>query len=349
MVAHLSEDAEAVAARHGGGGTFQQPLERRAVGEEEQSFGVEIQPSDGVQASEGFGQDFGEAFMPRVAAGDEDAARFVKPPESGRRCFGERSAVDGDGVRGRGADGGVCDDFSVDLDLVVSDPVFGFAAGGDSGAGDVLSEFRVRVHGFGEWRSGCGYFILFGAWREGVDLRVSERATATVTAMMTETTETAAAGSDAGRDWMRAALARAAAAAERGEVPVAALAVAGGGSEARLVAAACNRVEADGDALAHAELLAMRGAMEALGVRSLRGVSLWVTLEPCVMCAAAMSHARLGRLIFGAYDRRWGGVEHGPRLFSRGDCRWRPEVVGGVRAEESSRLLDDFFRRLREN
>ncbi|MDA7988423.1 MAG: nucleoside deaminase [Alphaproteobacteria bacterium] len=130
---------------------------------------------------------------------------------------------------------------------------------------------------------------------------------------------------------------------------MAALAVAGGGSEARLVAAACNRVEADGDALAHAELLAMRGAMEALGVRSLRGVSLWVTLEPCVMCAAAMSHARLGRLIFGAYDRRWGGGGHGPAFFSAGGCRRSPGGGGGVRGGEASGLLDGFFRRLREN
>ncbi|MGR4000585.1 MAG: nucleoside deaminase [Alphaproteobacteria bacterium] len=146
---------------------------------------------------------------------------------------------------------------------------------------------------------------------------------------------------------MRAALAQASAAAVCGEVPVAALVTGNRGDGVQLLASAANRMVRDGDPLAHAEILAMRAATQALGTRSLDDLCLWVTLEPCAMCAAAMSHARLGRLIFGAYDTRWGAVEHGPRLFSRPDCRWRPEVIGGVRASEASRLLDDFFRQLR--
>ncbi|MEO6858700.1 MAG: nucleoside deaminase, partial [Solirubrobacteraceae bacterium] len=94
----------------------------------------------------------------------------------------------------------------------------------------------------------------------------------------------------------------------------------------------------------HAEILALRMAAEALGNYRLTGLTLVVTLEPCAMCAGAISHARIGRLVFGASDPKGGAVIHGPRFFDQPTCHWRPEVVGGVLAEESAALLKGFFR-----
>ncbi|GBQ12078.1 cytosine deaminase [Swaminathania salitolerans LMG 21291] len=134
-------------------------------------------------------------------------------------------------------------------------------------------------------------------------------------------------------------------AAARGEVPVGAVVT---GPAGQILAEAGNEVEMRCDPSAHAEILAMRRAAAALGSRSLAGCTLVVTLEPCPMCAAAMVHFRLGRVVFGAYDPKGGGVDHGPRLFGRRGCLHRPEVVGGIREQENAALLRDFFIRLRE-
>ncbi len=143
---------------------------------------------------------------------------------------------------------------------------------------------------------------------------------------------------------MQVALDEARAAAARSEVPVGAAVLAGDG---RLLAQAGNRVEADRDASAHAELLALRLAARALGSPRLVECSLVVTLEPCPMCAAALVHFRVRRLVFGAYDPKGGGVEHGPRVFDAPGCLHRPEVVGGVREAECAALLREFFAALR--
>ena len=95
---------------------------------------------------------------------------------------------------------------------------------------------------------------------------------------------------------------------------------------------------------AHAELLAIRAAALALGSPRLEGCDLWVTLEPCPMCAAAVGFARLRRLYFGAYDPKGGGVEHGARLFEQPPCHHRPEIYGGIEEGEAAALLRDFFR-----
>ncbi|NVN13780.1 nucleoside deaminase, partial [Nguyenibacter vanlangensis] len=97
------------------------------------------------------------------------------------------------------------------------------------------------------------------------------------------------------------------------------------------------------DAAAHAEMLVMRAAARRLGTPRLVDCTLVVTLEPCPMCAAAAVHFRIGRIVFGAYDPKGGGVDHGPRLFDRRECLHRPEWVGGVREREASALLRDFF------
>lgn len=148
-----------------------------------------------------------------------------------------------------------------------------------------------------------------------------------------------------GQIGMELALAAAHEAASRGEVPVGAVVLAPDGRE---IARASNEVEARQDPSAHAEILAMRAATAALGTRSLAGCTLVVTLEPCPMCASAMVHFRLGKVIFGAYDPKGGGVDHGPRIFEQPACLHRPEVIGGVCEQENARILRDFFITLRE-
>jgi tRNA(adenine34) deaminase len=127
-------------------------------------------------------------------------------------------------------------------------------------------------------------------------------------------------------------------------VPVGAVVLDGAG---QVLARAGNESEARHDASAHAELLAMRAAAAARGETRLPDCTLVVTLEPCPMCAAAASHFRIRRLVFGAYDPKGGGVEHGPRIFDATTCLHRPEVIGGVREQDCAALLREFFAGLR--
>ena len=142
---------------------------------------------------------------------------------------------------------------------------------------------------------------------------------------------------------MELAFAEARAAALRGEVPVGAVVVRAGA----VLAAAGNRVEELADPTAHAELLAIRTAAAAAGEPRLDGADLYVTLEPCPMCAAAASLARLRRVHFAAYDPKGGGIDHGARVFDHPTCHHRPEVVGGLREAEAAELLRAFFRERR--
>ncbi|MEN3167271.1 nucleoside deaminase [Gluconobacter sp. OJB] len=144
---------------------------------------------------------------------------------------------------------------------------------------------------------------------------------------------------------MQTALQAAREAASCGEVPVGAVVLAPDGG---VLAIARNHVEGAHDASAHAELLAMREAAAFLKSPRLTDCTLVVTLEPCPMCAAAIVHFRIRRVVFGAYDPKGGGVEHGPRIFERPSCLHRPEVIGGVCEREASGLLKDFFRKLRK-
>jgi len=140
---------------------------------------------------------------------------------------------------------------------------------------------------------------------------------------------------------MALALDQAEAAAQRGEVPVGAVLV--DPATDHVIAAAGNRVEQDHDPTAHAEMLVIRVAASERGTARLAGIDLYVTLEPCPMCATAISFARLRRVEFGAYDPKSGGVEHGPKIFSHDTCHHRPEVVGGVREQDAAALLKTFF------
>jgi tRNA(adenine34) deaminase len=140
---------------------------------------------------------------------------------------------------------------------------------------------------------------------------------------------------------MAAALAEARAAAARGEVPIGA---AISGPDGALVAVAGNRTLELHDPSAHAEILAIRAACAAMGSERLPGYTLHVTLEPCPMCASAISQARIARLVYGASDPQSGGVEQGPRIFTHSQSHHVPEVVGGIGAAEAADLLRDFFR-----
>ena len=140
--------------------------------------------------------------------------------------------------------------------------------------------------------------------------------------------------------FMQMALEEARAAAARGEVPVGAVIVSSSGE---VLARAGNRTLEDRDPTAHAEMLAIRAACAVLGSERLTGCDLYVTLEPCPMCAGAISFARIRRLYFGADDPKSGGVEHGARVFARATCHHAPEVYGGIDAAASTTLLQDFF------
>ncbi len=140
---------------------------------------------------------------------------------------------------------------------------------------------------------------------------------------------------------MDLALAQARTAGDRGEVPIGAVIVDGAGA---VIAACGNRVEQDNDPTAHAELLAIREAAARLGAPRLVDCDLYVTLEPCAMCAQAIAFARLRRVYFGAADPKGGGIEHGPRIFDQPTCHHRPEVYGGIGESEAADLLRGFFR-----
>jgi tRNA(adenine34) deaminase len=139
---------------------------------------------------------------------------------------------------------------------------------------------------------------------------------------------------------MRLALEEARAAAGAGEVPVGALVT----KDGIVLGTGRNRMRADNDPTAHAEVVAMRAAAQALGDWRLDGCDLWVTLEPCAMCAGAAALARVGRLYFAAADPKGGAVVNGPRLFGQPTCHHAPEIYPGIGEGEAGELLRDFFR-----
>lgn len=143
--------------------------------------------------------------------------------------------------------------------------------------------------------------------------------------------------------FMAAALDEAKKAGERGEVPIGAVVVA----EGRIVARAGNETRAQNDVTAHAEILAIRRAALAIGDERLSGADLYVTLEPCTMCAAAISFARIRRLYYGAEDPKGGGVDSGVRFYAQPTCHHAPEVYSGIGETEAANLLRDFFKERR--
>jgi len=143
---------------------------------------------------------------------------------------------------------------------------------------------------------------------------------------------------------MLKALAAARAAAVAGEVPVGAVIV----KDGKLIASSHNAPRATHDPTAHAEIMAIRAAAAMLGDERLTGCELWVTLEPCAMCAGAIGHARIARLYYGASDAKGGAVENGPRLFDQPQALHRPEIYSGIGADEAGELLRAFFKGRRD-
>ncbi len=141
---------------------------------------------------------------------------------------------------------------------------------------------------------------------------------------------------------MLIALEKAQDAANSGEAPIGA--VVADPATGEVIAAAGNAPIRLHDPTAHAEILAIREAARARGNYRLTGLTLYVTLEPCAMCAGAISHARVGRVVYGAEDPKGGGVKHGSRVFHQPTCHWRPQVESGLMADQSSMLLKEFFR-----
>ena len=140
-------------------------------------------------------------------------------------------------------------------------------------------------------------------------------------------------------DPMRRALDVATQAAADGEVPVGAVIMRG----SDVIAVTANATRTGNDPTAHAEIVAIRAACAALGTDRLSDCDLWVTLEPCAMCAGAIAHARIARLYYGAPDPKGGGVDHGARVFARTTCHHRPEITAGLGESESAALLRTFF------
>jgi len=138
---------------------------------------------------------------------------------------------------------------------------------------------------------------------------------------------------------MRRALDLAAEAAAAGEVPVGAVIV----REGAIIATSANMMRSGNDPTAHAEIVAIRHAAEVLGVSRLDGCDLWVTLEPCAMCAGAIAHAKIARLYYAADDPKGGAIAHGPRFFTQPTCHHRPEVYAGIGADEATGQLREFF------
>ncbi len=143
---------------------------------------------------------------------------------------------------------------------------------------------------------------------------------------------------------MQQALIEAEQAAARGEVPIGAVLVDGGG---KVIARAGNRIKETNDPTAHAEMLVIRKATAKKDEPRLPGYDLYVTLEPCPMCATAISFARLRRVYFGAPDPKGGGIDHGPRIFNQATCHHAPEVYGGIEESQAAKLLTDFFQERR--
>lgn len=146
------------------------------------------------------------------------------------------------------------------------------------------------------------------------------------------------------RKFMDEALALARAAGEQGEVPVGAIIV----KDGVIIARGANQPRGDNDPTAHAEIVAIREAARILRSDRLTGCDLWVTLEPCAMCAGAIAHARVTRLYYGASDEKGGAIEHGPKLFAQPTIHHRPEIYAGIGADEAGAVLRDFFAHRRD-
>ena len=260
----------------------------------------------------------------------EQTARLVIKKQARALSLPQRLAIHGNAVRVGHVERGRIDDFAIHAHPPRFDPCFGRAARGEPGARDHL----------GDARAAPGTIIWLVSHLQSSPLRPrrdSKVALACRDALGSRTRRVM--GNMRTQSFMGLALEQARAAAAAGEVPIGCVVVAHG----RVIAEAGNRTLIDRDPTAHAELIALRQAMRALGSERLIDCDLHVTLEPCTMCAAAISLARIRRLYYGASDPKGGAVENGVRFFSAPTCLHRPEVVGGIAEQEAATLLRGFF------
>ena len=250
----------------------------------------------------------------------DQPGRLVISPQPRPLRLRQLFAVDPDVIVGPDVDRRAGKDLTVDRDPALGDPALGVATRAQTRARDNLCDPL--------WLASCWRFrggVCDGAGMHGDN----------------DIGRAGGLGNRPVPSTMRRALDEAAAAAGEGEVPVGAVLVDAAGA---VVAASGNRVERDRDPTAHAELLVVREGAARLELKRLEDCDLYVTLEPCPMCAAAIALARIRRLYFAAWDPKGGGVEHGPRIFDQPTCHHRPEVYGGIGERAASRLLRQFFR-----
>lgn len=325
------------------------------IGQQKKAFSIEVKTADGDEPREVVREraKYGRAAF-RVTVGGDKTCGLVKFIKLDCLVAGQWFAINFDAVLGCYIEGRTCQDLAVYTNTSIIDPCLGLATGAKTGArnstGDTHGTGNRRALGLvgrtvarprflpGFWTSTgflvrlwfCGFFV-FIAWAH-CDTSFEYLMVCGEISVMTFVRP---------EGYMEIALEEARLAAGRGEVPVGAVIV---NADGAIVAQAGNETIAAGDPTAHAEILAIRRACAALGSERLSDCDLYVTLEPCAMCAAAISFARIRRLYFGAQDIKGGGVENGVRFFNAPSCHHAPEVYSGIDEVRAGEMLKEFFR-----
>ena len=319
----------AIFAAPAGAWQFQMPCQPAIIGQQDQPFGIHIQPPHGQHARQLARQRIKDCLpVLFITVCDHQPARLVIAPEPCCLASGQGLAINCDRIGSGDIQRRACNQRTIDSHPAIKNPGLGLAARTQTGTrnmfGDAFRRIAAAVDGERRFSGhavgvvGIGRLCKCGALCENSGMTVPSPRT----------------------DIMQHLLQEAAAAAALGEVPVAAAVTDAGGA---IIAEACNSMRADGNALHHAEILAIEAAMNSLGQDRLDGFDLWVTLEPCTMCAGAIAHARIRRLYFGAYDPKAGAVESGIRFFDSPACHHRPDIYGGLSERAAAAQLQAFF------
>ena len=343
--------AHAIAAQPAGRRKLQHAREPAVVGEQQQPFGVDVEPADGDHARQ-VGRQRRENRLPalRIARGGDEPPGLVEQKEARAFGRGERLAVDAHVVVSLTLKAGLLSTLPLTADPALGDPGLGVAAGTNArprhDLGDALARADLRAFQLAFRRSWLASFrrrplthcrqrplVLSpnAAGRQRKTLGDSQKTGRTGSADLIEESKSA--------DPMSLAFAEARSAELRGEAPIGAALV----REGTVIASAGNRTRELNDPTAHAEMLVIREGASRLGSERLVGCDLYVTLEPCAMCAGAIAFARLRRLYYAAPDPKGGAVDNGPRFFRQPTCHHAPEVYGGLRESEAAEMLRAFF------
>ena len=339
--------AHPVAAQPAGRRQFQHAGERAVVCQKQQALGVEIEPADADQPRQMPGQarEDGRPALRVVMRRDQAALLMIKKQPRAlalRQCL----TVDGDAVARRDVERRRRDQLAVDGDPAGGDPFLGLAARGEpracDRAGNALAVLVGIVFSFiRSWPGLCLASMSFTAVYKEVDARHKPALGRPKAGL--DGRDKPGNGNGPMATFMEMALDEARAAGEAGEVPVGCVIV----HDGAVLARAGNRTMTDADPTAHAEMVAIRAAAAMLGSERLTACDLYVTLEPCAMCAGAVSFARIRRLYYGAADPKGGAVDSGVKFFASPTCHHRPEVYSGLAEAEASALLKEFFRERR--